>query len=97
PQFMQLFGIGPAQFSLLVSSYTLSAGVVGLVSALFIDRYDRRHALLVLYAGFIAATLACGFAPGYAWLLLARAAAGAFGGLLGASTFAIVGDVIPES
>ena len=97
PQFMQLFGIGPAQFSLLVSSYTLSAGVVGLVSALFIDRFDRRHALLAMYSGFIAATLACGLAPGYVWLLLARAAAGAFGGLLGASIFAIVGDVIPES
>lgn len=97
PQFMELFGIGPAQFSLLVSSYTLSAGVVGLVAALFIDRFDRRHALLALYAGFIAATLACGTAPGYGWLLAARAAAGACGGLLGASVFAIVGDVIPES
>jgi predicted MFS family arabinose efflux permease len=97
PQFMQLFDIGPAQFSLLVSSYTLSAGVVGLVAALFIDRFDRRHALLILYAGFIAATLACGLAPDYGWLLLARAAAGAFGGVLGASIFAIVGDAIPES
>ena len=97
PQFMALFGIGPTQFSLLVASYTLSAGLVGLVAALFIDRFDRRHALLALYAGFIAATLACGLAPGYGWLLVARAAAGAFGGVLGASVFAIVGDVIPES
>lgn len=97
PQFMTLFGIGPHQFSVLVSSYTVSAGVAGLVAALFVDRFDRRHALLALYAGFIAATLACGLAPGYAWLLAARAAAGAFGGLLGASVFAIVGDVIPES
>jgi predicted MFS family arabinose efflux permease len=97
PQFMALFGIGPTRFSLLVSSYTLSAAIVGLVAALFIDRFDRRHALLALYLGFIAATLACGLAPGYTWLLAARAAAGAFGGLLGASVFAIVGDVIPES
>jgi predicted MFS family arabinose efflux permease len=97
PQFMSLFGIGPRQFSFLVSSYTLSAGIVGLVAALFVDRFDRRHALLWLYGGFIAATFACGLAPGYGWLLAARAAAGAFGGVLGASVFAIVGDVIPES
>ncbi|HQR53783.1 MAG TPA: MFS transporter [Burkholderiales bacterium] len=97
PQFMTLFHIGPHQFSLLVSSYTLSAGTAGLIAALFVDRFDRRHALLSLYTGFIVATFACGLAPGYAWLLAARAAAGAFGGLLGASVLAIVGDVIPES
>ena len=97
PQFMELFGIGPRQFSLLVSSYTLTAAVVGLFAALYIDRFDRRHSLLALYAGFLLATLACALAPGYHWLLVARAAAGAFGGILGASIFAIVGDVIPES
>jgi predicted MFS family arabinose efflux permease len=97
PQFMQLFGIGPRQFSLLVSAYTLSAGIVGLLAALFIDRFDRRHSLLALYVGFLVATLACGLAPGYGWLLLARAIAGAFGGVLGATVFAIVGDVVPES
>jgi predicted MFS family arabinose efflux permease len=97
PQFMELFDIGPRQFSLLVSSYTLTAAVVGLFSALYIDRFDRRHSLLVLYAGFILATLACALAPGYHWLLVARAAAGAFGGVLGAGIFSIVGDVVPES
>ncbi len=97
PQFMTLFGIGPQQFSLLVSSYTLTAALAGLLAALFIDRFDRRHALLALYAGFSLATLACALAPGYHWLLLARAGAGAFGGVLSASVFAIVGDVIPDS
>ena len=97
PQFMELFGINPRQFSLLVSSYTLTAAVAGLFAALFIDRFDRRDALLALYAGFLLATLACALAPGYHWLLVARAAAGAFGGVLGASIFAIVGDVIPEA
>jgi len=97
PQFMQLFGIGPQRFSLLVSAYTLSAGTVGLLAALVIDRFDRRQSLLTLYIGFLAATLACGLAPGYGWLLLARAVAGAFGGVLGATVFAVLGDVIPES
>lgn len=94
-QFMELYEINPQQFSLLVSSYAFSAFVAGLIGALFIDRFDRRHALLVLYAGFTLGTLACAFAPTYNILLFARAFTGAFGGTLGALVLAIVGDVVP--
>ena len=41
------------------------------------------------------ATLACGLAPTYFALLLARIAAGAFGGLAGSMVTAMIGDVIP--
>lgn len=41
PQLMRLFDISPAQFSLLVSAYTFSAGIVGFLAAFFIDRFDR--------------------------------------------------------
>jgi predicted MFS family arabinose efflux permease len=94
-QFMELYDISPQQFSLLVSSYAFSAFVAGLIGALFIDRYDRRHALLVLYTGFTIGTLACAFSPTYEILLAARALTGAFGGTLGALVLAIVGDVVP--
>jgi predicted MFS family arabinose efflux permease len=95
PQFMRLFAIGPQQFSLMVSAYTFAAAASGFVAALWIDRFDRRRALLGLYAGFIAATALCGIAPDYPLLLLARVVAGLFGGVLGGLTFAIVADLVP--
>jgi predicted MFS family arabinose efflux permease len=41
------------------------------------------------------ATLACGLAPTYGWLMGARVAAGVFGGVLSALSQTIVADVIP--
>jgi len=96
PQFMRLFGITPAEFALLVSAYMLAASAAGVLTALFIDRFDRRQALIVLYACFMLTTIVVATAQSYAWLLAARATAGAFGGVLGACVYAIVGDVIPE-
>lgn len=95
PQLTALFGIGDAQFGLLVSAYTLSAGLSGLMAATYIDRLSRKHLLLTLYVLFGLATLACGLAPDYGGLLLARVAAGLFGGVLSALTQTIVADVIP--
>jgi predicted MFS family arabinose efflux permease len=95
PQLTALFGIGDAQFGLLVSAYTLSAGLSGLMAATYIDRFSRKNLLLTLYVLFGVATLACGLAPDYGGLLLARIAAGLFGGVLSALTQTIVADVIP--
>jgi predicted MFS family arabinose efflux permease len=88
--------ISPQQFGLLVSAYTLTAAVAALAVAFYTDRYDRRKALLFLYGGFVVSTLLCGIAPGYGSLLAARAFAGAFGGVAGASVHSIIGDAIPE-
>src|ERR1043165_4883618 len=97
PQLMRVFGISPTEFGLLVSSYTFAAAIAGILGALVIDRFDRKRALLALFAGFTAANLACALAPGFTALLGARILAGAFGGVLGALMFAILGDYIaPE-
>ena len=95
PQFTRLFGISDAQFGLLVSAYTLSAGVSGLAAATYVDRFDRKRLLLTLYVLFALATLACGLAPGYGFLMAARIAAGMFGGVLSALSQTIVADVVP--
>ncbi len=95
PQFTALFGISNAQFGLLVSAYTLSAGLSGLMAATYIDRFSRKQLLLTLYPLFGLATLACGLAPDYFWLMVARIAAGLFGGVLSALAQTIVADVIP--
>jgi len=96
PQLMRVFSISPQQFGLVVSAYTFSAGVVGIVGALFIDRFDRRSILLGLYAGFAFGNLFCAVAPSYEVLLVGRVVTGAFGGLMGATVFAVVADVVPE-
>jgi predicted MFS family arabinose efflux permease len=95
PQLMRLFDIGPTGFSALVSAYTFAAAASGFVAAFWIDRFDRKRSLLVLYAGFVVATALCGIAPNYEALLAARVAAGAFGGLIGALVLAIVADAVP--
>src|SRR5690606_676833 len=94
---MRVFAIGPEAFSRLVASYGIAAAVGGLIAAFVIDRLDRRRALLTLYAGFTVATLACALAPNYAWLLAARIAAGAFGGVASSLIIAMIGDVIPPA
>jgi predicted MFS family arabinose efflux permease len=95
PQLTQLFGISDAQFGALVSAYTLSAGVSGLVAATYIDRFGRKRLLLVLYVLFGLATLACGLAPSYGALMVARILAGVFGGVLSALSHTIVADAVP--
>jgi predicted MFS family arabinose efflux permease len=95
PQFTSLFSISDAQFGLLVSAYTLAGGVSGVVASSYIDRFDRKRLLLVLYGLFALSTLACGLAPGYGALMVARVAAGIFGGVLSSLSQTIVGDVIP--
>ncbi len=95
PQFMRVFSVGPQEFGLIVSSYTFSAGISGLIGAFFIDRFDRRTAMLILYAGFTVGTGLCAFAPSYQLLIAARLLAGSFGGVLSSLIFATVGDVVP--
>jgi MFS transporter, DHA1 family, inner membrane transport protein len=96
-QLMQAFQITPAQFTHLVACYGIAAAVSGFAGGFLLDRFDRKHVLLVLYSGFGLATLACGLAPGYQLLLFARLAAGAFGGLSSSMVTAMVGDFIPPS
>jgi DHA1 family inner membrane transport protein len=96
-QLMRVFQITPAQFTQLVACYGLAAAVSGFAGGFFMDRFDRKRALLVLYTGFGVATFACGLAPTHHWLMVARLAAGAFGGLAGSMVTAMIGDIIPPA
>ncbi len=95
PQLMRIFSISPAEFSLLVSSYTFSAGISGFSGAFFLQRYERKRMLHFIFSGFLLGTLACAMAGSYHWLMLARVITGAFGGLLGSLILSVVGDMIP--
>jgi predicted MFS family arabinose efflux permease len=97
PQLMRDLGISPAQFGSLVSAYTISAGLVGLAAAPFMDRFDRRKLLLWMYAGFTLGTLACALSHGFVALFTSRAVCGAFGGVSGALVLATASDVVPPA
>ncbi|BBO33072.1 MFS transporter [Lacipirellula parvula] len=96
PQLMRTLGINPSQFGTIVSSYTFAAGAAGLVASSIVDRFARRTTFMVLNAGFLIGTLCCGLAPSYFWLVVARIVTGAFGGIIGGMSMAIIGDVFPE-
>ncbi|MGC4068654.1 MAG: MFS transporter [Polyangiaceae bacterium] len=85
------------QFGLLVSCYAFGACVSGLLTAGFADRFNRKKLLLVVYCGFLLATLLCGLAKTYHGLLFARLATGVFGGVLGSIGQAIVADLFAPS
>jgi predicted MFS family arabinose efflux permease len=95
PDFALALGIPTSKIGLVGGSYTASAAVAGLASAMFLDRFDRKRALAVALLGLVLATAAGGFAQGLPSLLLARVVAGAFGGPATSLSLAIIADVIP--
>ena len=88
--------IDPAQFGRIVASYTIAAGLAGLLASSIMDRFGRKAAFLTLYSGFLLGTLFCGLSRGYLMLLAARVLTGGFGGILGGLALAIIADVFPE-
>jgi predicted MFS family arabinose efflux permease len=95
PILMRELGIGTHEFGLLVASYSFSSALSGLFASVFVDRFERKRLLLSMFGFFGLATLACGLAPSYITLMIARGFAGAFGGVMGALVQTIVGDTIP--
>jgi predicted MFS family arabinose efflux permease len=90
---MPSLSIAPAQFGTVVSAYAFAAGVSGLLTAGFADRFDRKKLLLFFYGGFIAGTAWCGLAQTFESLLLARIVTGLFGGVIGSIVLAIASDL----
>jgi predicted MFS family arabinose efflux permease len=90
---MKSMGLSTTQFGLSVSAYAFSAGISGLLTAGFADRFDRKKLLLFFYVGFIGGTLFCGLAESYTQLLAARIVTGLFGGVIGSISMAIVTDL----
>ena len=90
---MPALKIEPSEFGLVVSAYAFSAGISGLLTAGFADRFDRKKLLLFFYTGFVLATLWCGLAPTFPMLLAARVVTGLFGGVIGSIVMAIATDL----
>jgi len=92
---MKSMGLTTSQFGFAVSAYAFSAGISGLLTAGFADRFDRKKLLLFFYIGFIAGTLFCGLANSYVMLIAARIITGLFGGVIGSISMAILADIFP--
>ena len=94
-ELMAAFQVTASKYALLVSAYTFAAAASGISSAFFIDRFERKQAILVIYGGLIIGTLLCAISPSYLFLLIARVVTGIFGGVLGAMILSIISDAIP--
>lgn len=94
-ELMEAFSIHPLQFSWLVSSYSISAGIASVLAAAYMDRFDRKILLLWTLGLFGISTLYCAYAPTYNSFLFGRILTGTFGGLTSSVVIAIVSDLIP--
>jgi len=90
---MKSLNLKPSAFGIAVSAYAFSAGISGLLTAGFADKFDRKKLLLFFYIGFIAGTIFCGMAQSYVVLVAARIITGLFGGVIGSISMAIVTDL----
>lgn len=90
---MKSLSLKPSAFGFAVSAYAFSAGISGLFTAGFADRFDRKKLLLFFYIGFIIGTIFCGMAQSYQALLAARIITGLFGGVIGSISMAIITDL----
>jgi DHA1 family inner membrane transport protein len=91
--FIKEFQISSSEYSLLVSSYALSAFFSSLIGVFYLDRFDRKTALLFIYMGFGIGTIACAFTDSYFQLVSLRAFTGFFGGMIGAMVLSVVSDL----
>ena len=90
---MPALDMSTGQFGAAVSAYAFSAGISGILSAGFADRFDRKRLLLFFYVGFTLGTALCALAPNYYVLLAGRIVTGLFGGVIGSVVLAITTDL----
>lgn len=95
PDFARALSIPTHQLGLVAGSYTAAAAIAGLVAATFLDRFDRRRALVVAMLGLVVGTATGGAALGLGSMLLARVLAGAFGGPASSLSLSILTDAVP--
>lgn len=95
PDFADAFDVPNSRLGLVGGSYTLAAAVSGIACSFFLDRFDRKKALVVALIGLVVCTAASGAIGSFEAMLATRWAAGMFGGPASALSLAIISDVIP--
>jgi MFS transporter, DHA1 family, inner membrane transport protein len=96
PKLRDLWDISTPEFGRVVSIFSLAAFFSAIISVAYIDRFDRKKVLMLIYAGFTIGTLFCGLATTYYQMLAARFFTGLFGGIVGSIILSILGDSVPN-
>lgn len=96
PDFSKSLGIPASDIGVIGGSYSISAAVVGIIAALFLDKFPRKSAILFCLSGLAVATCLTVLAWDKHSVIASRLLAGAFGGPLTALANAIIIDYIPE-
>lgn len=97
PDFAAALSIPLDKLGWIGGSYTLAASLAGMVAAVYLDRYDRKRALLLCLAGLGVMTALCAAAWDFYSLVTIRFITGLFGGPCTAICFAIIADCIPAN
>lgn len=94
--FSRALGIPLNKAGMIAGAYSFASAFAGIVMAVFLDRFDRRTAMLVAVLGLAVFTGGAALAWDFNSLFIVRCLAGLFGGPCTAICYAIVADVIPE-
>jgi predicted MFS family arabinose efflux permease len=97
PDFSKALKIDPSHLGYIAGSYTFSACIVGLASSFFLDKFDRKKAIVFTLFGLAFSTVLGGIAKNFSQLLFARIVAGAFGGPTATLSMSIIADIIPPA
>ena len=97
PQIQGELGVTEADLATLTAVGVGMTGIGGLLFGWMSDRLGRRASMALSIAAFSLGNAACAFAPGFGWLLAARALAGlGIGGTWGAGQ-AMLGETFPPA
>lgn len=81
------------QFGLIISAYAFSAGISGILTAGFADKFDRKKFLVFYYSGFLVGVILCAVVQNLTAFIIARIITGIFGGVVASICFSIVADL----
>ncbi|MBT5185487.1 MAG: MFS transporter [Kordiimonadaceae bacterium] len=95
PDLTTAIDIPSSKMGLLGGSYTFAATISGIAFARYLDRYDRKNAVLFFLIGLVISTFLCTFAWDTNSMLFARTVAGFFGGPVTALSLSMVVDKVP--
>lgn len=94
PDFANALGISDTDLGWVGGSYTAAAALSGIICSMFIDKFDRKTALITSFGGLMAATALGGLSWDFSSLLATRILAGMFGGPATSLAWSIVADVV---